>query len=618
MSIRQRLFALAAGLIAALLVSVILATTALNKQIDYSHAIRFVEELKVDMLMLRRHEKDFLARMDMKYKDKFHKTVEKFKSDIQELEKVDPGTAAGLLPKILDYEKQFFKLIEAYQRLGLDPKSGNYGALRSAVHNAEDAIKSIDNQRLLADTLMLRRREKDFMLRLDMKYLDKFNKDYDKLIGHLESENLSSSTRNTIASHMAEYRTQFIALTEKQQKIGLNSKQGLQGDMRKKIHEVEKQLDSIVSKEIKKMETASASARTRTIIVLTIIGLFLAAITILTSRRITWAIDTLGDFMNQVQTDHDLTLRTDLSGTLSEKNEIRQMANRLNSMLEWFHDMVKDTDGIASDLEDAAHNLQKNITAAKESAAIETEERTGVSQSMEEMNSTAQDIAQNTALAADDAKDTYDSAEKSMAATSATVEQIRSLSDQLQNTSEAADNLAKSSDEIGQVLEVIRSVAEQTNLLALNAAIEAARAGEQGRGFAVVADEVRTLAQRTQDSTEQISEIISTLQQNSRQMVGAISACMERGEESAARTEETSDVLKQMTGKAQHIMDLSTQIAAAVEEQTAVLGDINTRSSKLQEMTIAAEDRANESYANTNRVTERAEKMHESIRRFVI
>ncbi len=619
MSIRQRLYGLAIGLVVALLISIYMASSALNQQIDFTHAIRFVEEMKVDMLTLRRHEKDFLMRMDLKYKDKFAKTINKFKSDTDELEKLDPGSTSGIKQNLQEYEKAFYKIVDGYTRLGLDPKSGSYGALRSAVRNAETAIKEINNQRLLADTLMLRRREKDFMLRLDLKYLDKFNKDYDKLLNNLSSENISTQKRNDIRSYIATYKNKFYNLVDEQKNIGLNSKDGLTGKMRSKIHKLEDILDRLVEKETAKMEAASASARTRTIIVLLIIGAALSITTILIARRITSTVDKLGDFMNQVQNDHDLTLRTELAGDgYGKTNEIRLMSVRLNSMLEWFHKMVSDTDNIASQLDDSATSLKNNIEQAKESAVVETEERTAVSHSMEEMNSTAQDIAHNTALAAEDARDTYDSAQESLKATSATVQQIRSLSEQLQNTSTAADDLARSSEEIGQVLEVIRSVAEQTNLLALNAAIEAARAGEQGRGFAVVADEVRTLAQRTQESTEQIANIIGTLQQNSKHMVGEISACMERGEESAARSEETSEVLDKMTGKAQHIMDLSTQIAAAVEEQTAVLGDINARTSKLQEMTLEAEERAKGSYTATDLVTNHANKMHESIRRFVI
>ncbi|MFL0796230.1 MAG: methyl-accepting chemotaxis protein [Cellvibrionaceae bacterium] len=619
MSIRQRLYSLAIGLVLALLLSIFMASSALNQQSDFAHTIRFVEEMKVDMLMLRRHEKDFLMRTDLKYKDKFAKTMSKFKSDINEVQAYSEASTSSIKKNLSEYEKAFNQVVEAYTRLGLDPKSGNYGALRSAVHNAEKTINEIGNQRLLADTLMLRRREKDFMLRLNLKYLDKFNTDYDKLLSHLSEENISSSKRSEIRSYMAEYKNKFYDLVDEQKAIGLSSKEGLTGVMRGKVHELEKTLDSMTDKEVVRMEDASASARTRTIIVLLIIAVILSTITILIARRITSTIDKLGNFMTQVQTDHDLTLRTELAGdSYGKTNEIRLMAVRLNSMLCWFHEMVSDTDKIASKLDESANHLKGNIAKAKESAAIETEERTAVSHSMEEMNSTAQEIAQNTALAADDARDTYDSAQESLKATAASVQQIRSLSEQLQNTSTAADDLARSSEEIGQVLEVIRSVAEQTNLLALNAAIEAARAGEQGRGFAVVADEVRTLAQRTQESTEQIADIINTLQQNSKQMVGEISACMERGEESAARSEETSEVLNKMTDKAQHIMDLSTQIAAAVEEQTAVLGDINNRTSKLQAMTLATEERSKNSYEVTDRVTNHADQMHESIRRFVI
>ena len=156
-----------------------------------------------------------------------------------------------------------------------------------------------------------------------------------------------------------------------------------------------------------------------------------------------------------------------------------------------------------------------------------------------------------------------------------TVQTINTLASEIQATAELVHKLGEQSDDIGQVVDVIRGIAEQTNLLALNAAIEAARAGEQGRGFAVVADEVRTLAGRTQQSTQEIQQMIEQLQAGAQKAMQAMQASENRTNEGVAKAASAGDSLGSIHSSVNTITDMSAQIASAAEQQSAVAEEIN-------------------------------------------
>jgi methyl-accepting chemotaxis protein len=183
--------------------------------------------------------------------------------------------------------------------------------------------------------------------------------------------------------------------------------------------------------------------------------------------------------------------------------------------------------------------------------------------------------------------------------TSAASESIRGIENLVLEVEQAAEvikNLEQESNSVGSVLEVIRGIAEQTNLLALNAAIEAARAGEAGRGFAVVADEVRTLASRTQESTAEIDGMIARLQSEARSAVQAMEKAQDGAQSNAKQVETLAESLEGISGAVRLINEMNTQIAAAAEEQTAVSEEVNRNivniNSLAEQTTLASEDTA--------------------------
>jgi methyl-accepting chemotaxis protein len=250
----------------------------------------------------------------------------------------------------------------------------------------------------------------------------------------------------------------------------------------------------------------------------------------------------------------------------------------------------------------AAEELGTINQSAQEGMSRQSRETEQVAAAMNEMTATVREVASNAHHAAD-ASNTADKetrAGKSVVAEN--MNSIRSLSNEVQSTALTVQELCSESENIGTVLSVIRGIAEQTNLLALNAAIEAARAGEQGRGFAVVADEVRSLAQRSQQSTQEIQEIIERLQQSAAHAVAAMEQGQEKAEASVSKAESVGASLDNITRAVSAISEMNIQIASAAEEQTAVSEEINRNIVNINGI-------ATETAINTGQTTETSESL---------
>ncbi len=224
-------------------------------------------------------------------------------------------------------------------------------------------------------------------------------------------------------------------------------------------------------------------------------------------------------------------------------------------------------------------------TAAEELSAVSNQNNAGVGQqkseidqvatAMNEMASTVHEVARNAEEASHAARDADGKTQRGTEVVADTVAQTSVLAQDIGQLGEAMVRLAGESEKIGSVVDVIKSVAEQTNLLALNAAIEAARAGEQGRGFAVVADEVRALARRTQDSTQEIEGLIAALQAGTGDAAQLMERSRERTEQTVAFARQTEAALQEINQAVSHIQQMNQQIATAAEEQSAVAEEIN-------------------------------------------
>ncbi|WP_455366282.1 methyl-accepting chemotaxis protein [Kaarinaea lacus] len=301
-----------------------------------------------------------------------------------------------------------------------------------------------------------------------------------------------------------------------------------------------------------------------------------------------------------------------------EGDEIGQLRKSFNRYIGELRDTIQMLASDVTTLSSVANELQSSSNEQSEHANVQLKESIFVSDAMNEMTASAREVANITSNAANTAENADDAASNGKQVVAQTLDSINTLAQEVENTAGVITTLQVNSENIGSVLDVIRSVADQTNLLALNAAIEAARAGEQGRGFAVVADEVRTLASRTQESTEEIQQIIMQLQNDSAQAVKAMEKGRTQAHSSVEQAAKAGDSLEEITKAVSTIRDMNSQIASAAEEQTARSEEVKRNVEKINEVTELSNKIAERTSSVSEHLTQIVNRLETLIGKFKI
>lgn len=310
----------------------------------------------------------------------------------------------------------------------------------------------------------------------------------------------------------------------------------------------------------------------------------------------------------------------DLSSRLpvTSKDEIGRMAGAFNRFLAELQDLVKSIAETSVSLASAAQRQRKAAENGRSCVIEQRQEIEHVATAMNEMTATVHEVARSAVNAADSARDADSDAAAGKFVVNETVAFISDLAQAVQNAAAVVQDLEKECANVGSVLEVIKAVADQTNLLALNAAIEAARAGEQGRGFAVVADEVRTLASRTQGSAQEIQSMIEALQSQANRAVQVMNEGRSKAESSEARARSAGDTLNKITEAVGSINAMNAQIATAAEEQSCVSSEINRKTVRINDLAGLSAAKGDEIASVASQIDELARTLASRVGRFKI
>ncbi|MGL6171550.1 MAG: methyl-accepting chemotaxis protein [Vibrio sp.] len=582
MNIKNKLYSLAIiailGSIAIFFTTSQFATT--NDELN--RAVNQVDKLEVRLLNLRRNEKDFLLRSDAKYLETFQKNSDLFlalQSDLDAIMlKYQLGDSNALRSDLLEYKRSFEQLVNAYQTLGLDQQRGLWHSYYQAFNHTQQQL-STDARLALHD--------------FHQQLLD-----------------------GTITSNAFNQYPQLInaaqAVVAQKKVIGLTYNQGLLGQARAKSHAVEERFKNFSTMLSQAVEQKQHTMKTVQITVT--VGVVFAILLVIyqISRSINLQITQLLAVIQRIAQTNDISLRAKLTG----QDELTAVARYFNGLLDKFEQLISGSQTKSHQLYTSTSSMHNELEQVITQFNVQSEHIALMATSVQQMVSTISEISQSTNIAVDGVNQATHNAEHGRSVVVTTVKNIDLLSSTLQKSQISIGSLNTLVEKIGGAVSIIQGIAEQTNLLALNAAIEAARAGEQGRGFAVVADEVRSLATRTHQSTEEITRVVSDIQSQMSQVVEEIVQCNHQGQETLSASRQLDESLQQIIFDMNTIQDNSQRIAAAIEEQGCVMDHVSQSITELNTISDNNMHSAQHCLVEVDMVSRQAHEMDETVAEF--
>jgi len=375
--------------------------------------------------------------------------------------------------------------------------------------------------------------------------------------------------------------------------------------------------ESVVLADVTKLNEAlqaRSSSDTRNQILLAILALTAGIIfSYALAGRVSKPVIQVSNLLREVAKG-DLTQRIDIDS----KTEVGTLATSCNILLEQFQSLIGQVVHASSQVSSASEQLNVTFGKTSQDLASQGAKTEEIASAIHELTQSANEIATNTLTASNVTEQATDAAESGRSLTQTTAESIQQLATEVESTASVISQLKESGDEISSIVGVINEIADQTNLLALNAAIEAARAGEHGRGFAVVADEVRTLAQKTQSATQEIQAMIDKLHLGTNSAVSSMDQGKEQASQSVEQAEAAGQALQDILQAISQMLDMNLQIASASEQQHSVTEEIGKTIEQIKQMADSVVVGASEALAACDSLTDTASNLHSSVQTFKV
>ncbi len=560
-------------------IGLLICSTYISRTTEtFSSALQQVSKLEISLLNLRRNEKDFLLRKDEKYLDKFSTNTQVFRSQERTLNSSlaanDLNLSNQIVKELDAYQQSFTNLVAAYQTLGLTKESGLYNEFQDQLALVSSDVLDSDSKAVLWNAVF---------------YGD----------GRLPSMPSLPQALINIA----------VKIEQQKQSIGLRYDQGLLGQTRVMSHKIEEDFAAYSSSIAQILEektrhlTMLKWATSISIIFVIIAIVFHTVFTI--NKSIAELLSTIQVIIKQ----DDLSRRTNLKGN----SELALLGTSFNSLLSKFESLVSSTQQQSTSLNSTTDYMHNELQEVMNQFHNQAGHTASMATSVQQMVSTINEISESTHVAVEGVQKASDNAKGSRQVVESTVSDIHELSATLDQSQEGIRSLNVFVEQIGGTVNIIQEIAEQTNLLALNAAIEAARAGEQGRGFAVVADEVRALASRTHQSTLEITSVVTDIQKQMMIVVGDIDSCNAQGKGTLDSSVQLDTALHSILEDMEEIQANSERIASAIEEQGIVMNQVSESITELNDLSNKNMSGAETCLNEVDKVSSQAKQMQQAV-----